>query len=617
MLKAIKARYLDLSLSRKLTGINLVTTGVSLVVAFGVLLVYDVRTSRDHLVAGVDMIAQVVGANSTAALAFDDEKAAADTLRGAGVNSHIVSAAILRPDGTIFARYDRGPTQYPIVPRPADSSGPQAGPWHAFSANTLRLTRPILLGADGLGTVYLESDLTELSDRMFHYAELIGGLLVGTSLLAWALSNQLQRLISARLFKLKEIARAVTRDRRYDLRAAVAGQDEIGELVHGFNEMLSEIQSRDLQPAAPPGAPGSDGRGPDRGPAHHEPGPGRGPRRALEASRAKSEFLANMSHEIRTPMNGIIGMTRAGARHRPRRASSANTCETVQDVGRISLLAIINDILDFSKIEAGKLELETVAFTLRDVLSRQTLRPAGRRGGRRRGWSSSATSRPTCPRSRRRRPGAPAAGARQPGRQRRQVHRARRRPARRCARRTRGTTGVMLRLSVSATRASASPPRSTRRSSRRSPRPTARRRGGTAAPVWGWRSRQARGADGRAHLGRERAGRGQHVPLHRRLRGRRRARRPTGPSRGCPICACSSSTTTSPTAGSSRRCSRAGACRRPWSDGGRAALGALLTAARAGRPFALVLLDANMPDMDGFDVALKVSRRPELGTRRS
>ena len=234
----------------KLTLITMLSSGVALLLAMLATGAYEMRSIRLGMVDEMRTMARVLGDNSAAALSFGDPESAAQTLRTLSADDHFIAAFIYDREGMPFARF-QGRTEGRVSPPPVESNTHRfTDDWleifqDGFTDDYLDIFHDISAGGETIGTVYLRRDLLELRERLVRYSLIGVGVMLAASLVALLLTRRLQRLVVEPVTHLAEVVREVTAARHYSCRAVKTGDDEIGRLIDGFNEMLNQIQHRD------------------------------------------------------------------------------------------------------------------------------------------------------------------------------------------------------------------------------------------------------------------------------------------------------------------------------------------------------------------------------------
>jgi PAS domain S-box-containing protein len=227
------------SILRKLTFVIVCTSLAGLSLACLSFDFFEKARFRAEMTTELTVLADTLGADTEATLAFDDQKSAQELLASLRAESHIVAACLYDRHGKVFAEYRRDGTdrEFTMPPWRADEA--------KFGKNSLTLFRTVSVGTEKTGAIAIISDLGALQAHISQYTMISAVVILISVLATYFVSTRLLRLITEPILHLAHVAGRVTTKKDYTLRAIPRGNDEVGLLIGSFNQMLEQIEERD------------------------------------------------------------------------------------------------------------------------------------------------------------------------------------------------------------------------------------------------------------------------------------------------------------------------------------------------------------------------------------
>lgn len=329
------------SIKQKLISIILLLTLFGLTIVFVGMTINNRAMFERRLANDIKVLADIIGDNTNAALAFNDAATANEILSALRAKPRIKHAIVYNVQGQRFAAYERGRSKQDMLPIQA------TGELGIFHNGYFSIIRDIRLNERKIGSILLTTDLDEWHESLRNYAivfVLLAMLTIGMTLI---LAIFLQRVVTEPISHLAETAHRVSTDKDYATRAVKTTHDEVGTLIDGFNAMLTEIQRRDAELLEAQAL--LERRVAER-------------TAQLEAANKELEsFSYSVSHDLRTPLRGIDGFGQILLEDYSSKLDDQGK-EYLQRLRAASqrMAQIIDDLLKLARVSRSELNLEEV-----------------------------------------------------------------------------------------------------------------------------------------------------------------------------------------------------------------------------------------------------------------
>lgn len=235
--------FKHLNIRGKLILIILMVTFITVALIGGIRIAWDMQQAREALAQDMSALSRLLSSRSSAALAFDDARLAQENLASLQEISHVVQACLYRGDGSILAVYQRSVSLNNTCP----ASKLLLDNATRFEDDSLYVVAAVRQSTELLGWLLVSSDLSLINSRLHDQLIFSALALLAALVLAWLLATWLQRIISAPIERVTQVARAIEEQQDRSLRAPVGNQDEVGKLAHSFNAMLDALDEQNQQ----------------------------------------------------------------------------------------------------------------------------------------------------------------------------------------------------------------------------------------------------------------------------------------------------------------------------------------------------------------------------------